>query len=430
MRKTAFIGNIGNSRYAYSGDIGYAEAMPRGSGTKLKNLLELYEITDNKGNMIHGEAPSRIIESNRKDSCYIHANFMLESGWTPERISEELSKRFDLIVFSATNAIRPNLNTYCMAEILEGLKSDFIVLGISIQKLLPESTDMLHPNLVRLLKVCDKKARIFGVRGSATEKWLKTNGFNHAKALGCPSMYVYPGNILSMPVPDPSRVKSAITGGHIHGRVQRASALIQLFKGFDAHYIMQEEMHIWKEQGLLDPNQDVYNDGTGEVYKDLISGILRDIHDEEMPFSSYRWFQSPDAWRAFVSGSDFYVGDRLHGGIVAMQVGVPAVIIAEDARVIEAADFFKVPRISVRELEMATLMEVISEYLSRKNVDAFKETYISRFREFEATLKEADISLTTGANSTQRAPSYHSFAYSKKKKIRITQHIRRWLRKL
>lgn len=432
MKRIAFVGMSGHSRYAYSGSIHQCDGMPRSSGSRLDNLLEAYDETDNKGNMIHGEAPARILKADRNGSCYISARALIDQfGWSCERTAEELSQRFDLVVFSMANAIRPNFDLGATWKIMDALRAEFIVLGLGIQNPLPYTTESLHRNVVEFLAVANRKAKVFGVRGLHTERWLKAVGFDRAKALGCPSMYVYPKNILGISSPDPTQVTSAITGGYINGRTRRSSAVIDLFKGFDVHYVMQDEIYYWKQQGLLDPDQDIYNDATGEVRRDLIDGLLENIHDERMPFSSYRWFQDPNAWRAFAAGFDFYLGDRLHGGIAALQAGVPGVLMALDARVTEVADFFGLPRIGLDEAETMTARDVVAEHLAPARIDAFKDTYSQRFREFEATLKAADIALAVQA--VAREPSL-SMLYPGRDPIRrrrrLVKQIRRLLRRL
>jgi len=431
MRKIAFFGIFGHSRYTYSDSVRNIDSMPRSSGSDLKNVLERYEATDNKGNMIHGEAPMRMLESDRAHSCYVSVQALEECGWSPQQISEELSKKFDLVVFSTANAIRPNLDPGCTAHVLDNLSIDFIVLGMGMQNPLPPDKGLLHPNLVQLLDVCNRKARIFGVRGLDTENWLKSVEFDRAKALGCPSMYVYPQNILNISSPDPSHVKSAITGGYINGRVPRSSAIIWLFKGFDAHYVMQEEIAAWKQQGLIGNATGIYNDATGELDRNFINLILEGIHDEKMPFSSYRWFQDPNAWRMFASRFDFYLGDRLHGGIASMQAGVPSILMTEDRRVTEIADFFRIPKITVSEAENISLKDVIADKLSPISVDAFKQTYSERFREFDAVFRDSEIPLTVGLGkgytAANRSSEHAHISPTKRSPVKM---IRRLLRKL
>ena len=430
MRKIAFFGIFGSSRYTYSGSLNHIDAMPRSTGTGINNVLERYEATDNKGNMIHGEAPSRMLEFDRSNSCYVSVQALVESGWDAQQISEELNKRFDLVVFSTANAIRPNLDPGATADVLDGLSIDFIVLGMGMQNPLPPNKDMLHPSLVQLLDVCNRKARVFGVRGLDTANWLKSVGYDRATSLGCPSMYVYPQNILNISSPDPARVESAITGGYINGRVPRSSAIIWLFKGFDAHYVMQEEIATWKQQGRIGDAHGIYNDATGELDRNFVNRILEDIHDEKMPFTSYRWFQDPNAWRMFASRFDLYLGDRLHGGIASMQAGVPSILMTEDRRVTEIADFFGIPKITVSEAESTPLLEVVSEKLSPASVEAFKQTYYERFCQFQTTFHEAGIPLTVSVSNRPTARSQSIPTGQASKKRSPVKMIRRILRKL
>lgn len=430
MRKIAFFGISGNSRHTYSGALPHCDGMPRSSGTSLESLLELYDATDNKGNMIHGEAPTRMLGANRDNSCYVSVQALEQMGWSPEKISEELSARFDLVVFSTANAVRPNLDPGCTAEVLSGLTVDFIVLGMGMQNPLPQNTEMLHPKLIELLQVCNRKAKVFGVRGFETEAWLKSVGFDRARAIGCPSMYVYPNNILGIAVPDPARVSKALTAGYISARVPRSSAIVGLFKGFDAHYVMQEEIANWKQQGILGALPNIYNDATGEVSKDVIDKILEEIHDEKLPFSSYRWFQDPSAWRAFASQFDFYLGDRLHGGVVALQAGVPTIMMADDRRVIELVDFYKMPMVTLQEAESIPLREIVADRLSVSSLNMFKEAYLERFRNFESTLSEVDIPLAVGINATRLVSEVNVQFAPVSNKRRIVKFVRRWLRKL
>jgi hypothetical protein len=429
-RKIAFFGIFGSSRYTYSGSLSHIDAIPRSAGTDVDNVLERYEATDNKGNMIHGEAPTRMLDFDRSNSCYVSVHGLLESGWDAQQISEELNKRFDLAVFSTANAIRPNLNPGATANVLDGLSIDFIVLGMGMQNPLPPNKDLLHPNLIQLLDVCNRKARVFGVRGLDTLNWLRSVGYDRANSLGCPSMYVYPRNILNISSPDPAHTTSAVTGGYINGRVPRSSAIIDLFKNFDAHYVMQEEIATWKQQGLITDACGIYNDATGELDRMLMNRILEDIHDESMPFKSYRWFQDPNTWRMFASQCDFYLGDRLHGGIASMQAGVPSILMTEDRRVTEIADFFGIPKITVSEAESMSLTEVISEKLSPASVEAFKQTYYERFCQFQNTFHEAGIPLTVSVSDKHTARAHTLTTGTRPRKRSVVKMIRRALRKL
>lgn len=402
--RVAYFGTYSHSRYVFDGNLPQVDGMPRGVGADFSAATELYARTDNKGNMIHGEAPARIIDCDRSRSCYVSVEALDNaSHWPAERIADELSTRFDLVVYSTANAIRPNLNPGCTAQVLDGLRCKFIVLGMGMQNSLPPTTEGLHPNLVSLLEVCDRKAAIFGVRGLETERWLKEVGFGKAKALGCPSFFVYPKNVLGIQAPDPLRVRNAITGGYIHGKVPRATALLRLFEGFEAHYVMQEELPILKSDGLIGDDPDLYNDATGELRKESIDNALEHIHRRKIPFASYRWFLDPNAWRQFASHFDFYLGDRLHGGVAAMQSGVASLLLAEDQRVMEIADFFSLPRIATKDALNTKLPDILAERLNEASVSAMKDAYAQRLSNFVQVFRDADVPLAASVSSAATA---------------------------
>ena len=404
MRKIAFFGIAGQSHYTYADSIHHCDTMPRASGSELTNVLELYEETDNKGNMLHGEAPTRILQMDRKHSCYVSAkSLIVDLGWSPDDVAKELSKKFDLVVFSTANMIRSDFDPGGTAAILESLTIDFVVLGMGMQTPLPASLNSLHSGLIALLNICNKKASIFGVRGLETENWLKSVGFNNACALGCPSLYVYPQNILNMQAPNPYKIKSALTAGYISARTPRSQAIINLFKDVNSHYVMQDEIAALRQMTELTEAQYLYNDATGELNKDIMQNILEKIHYKPMPFNSYRWFQDPNAWRVFASQFDCYIGDRLHGGVAAIQTGVPSILISEDQRVTEVADFNGIPNASIEDIKNLQLTDVVAEHLSTEKIQYFKHMYFNRFINFQETFKNLDIPLTVSAQESEHS---------------------------
>ncbi len=406
-KKIAFLGIWSDVRYPFLGEMPRINGMVRTSGTRLADALELSHEVDNRGNMIHGEAPARIFEFDRARSCFVSSRALIvEDKWSPEQIAEELSKRFDLVVFSAANTIRPNFAPGAFADILRALRCDFVALGMGMQNEMPDSIEDIHPNLLDLLNVCNEKALLFGVRGLETERWLKAVGFDRAVALGCPSLFVYPKNILRMRAPEPQRVRRAVTAGYIHGRVERSLALIKLFQGFEeTHYVMQEELVVLRHLGLLTDEQEIYNDATGEVAQKVIEPVLEQIQRRQLPFASYRWFQDTSAWRAFVSQFDFFLGDRLHGGVVALQAGVPSIMMVDDLRVSEIADFFAIPKLSLQAAKDVPLREIVATLLSESSLRNMQETYAERLSAFEAAFLKLNIPLAVGTGALAPKPA-------------------------
>jgi hypothetical protein len=319
------------------------------------------------------------------------------------------------------NYIKPGKDPGVITKIIDMLEVDFIVLGLGMQEAMPYDLDLLHPNLARLLFLCNEKAKVFSVRGEKTEHWLKKVGLDKAIALGCPSLFVYPQNIMNLTPPDPEKVRTALTGGYISDRAPRSYAIVSLFEDFKAHYVMQQEMFVLKE--FFEHVDSLYNDATGEVEKELLNIVLENIHGKKMPFESYRWFQDPHAWRVFASQADFYLGDRFHGGVAALQAGVPSLIIAEDLRVHELTDFFKIPNITFKEIHKTSVKELVAKYLSAEKIQQLRQTYYERFLSFKEVMCKNGIQLAVSIEDTKNDIASVSERASAISKPRIIRRI-------
>ena len=394
MKKIAFAFISGHSRYPYYGDLPFSDGITTTSGMGIDNILERYDYTGNKGNMIHGESLSRILRFNRDESCFIKLGQLQKYGWSPSKIADVMNSKFDLVIFPMANALRPGFDIgKLLPDILEKLEIDFFVFGLGMQEPMKNSLEELHPNLLKFVKLSNEKAKIFAVRGMASERWLKNMGFENVMALGCPSLFVYPQNIMKIRTPAPDKIQSIVTAGYISANIPRSKALISIFNGINVHYIMQQEMFFIKS--FFKECEFLYNDATGEVDKELLDLVFERIHNRKMPFASYRWFQSPEAWRVFVSLADVYIGDRFHCGAASLQAGIPALILANDLRVRDMTDFFKIPSVSIEEAKKLNADKLIKRYLCDKKIDELKNVYRKRFFEFKRILNRQGIQLVS-----------------------------------
>lgn len=384
-----------DTRYPCEAQLPFSDSMPRPARTSLRNLETNVSLTENTGNMLIGESLGRILEIDRSQSCHLNLTRLLALGWNAERIRAEIRKHFDLVVFLMANAIRKDFDLGNLAEAVGAIDTDFMVFGIGMQDSLPPTLSTLPEGSQRLLRLFDQKAVIFGVRGRETENWLHSVGFSRAKALGCPSLYVYPQNMLTVAPPSGGNTAPVITSGHLTNPSPRSQTLISLFRDTKSHYIMQDELLTIARACKGD--ESLYNDATGRVRTELCKPVLERILGSKIPFDNFWYFQNLDAWRVFCAQADFYLGDRFHGGIVAMQAGIPAIFIWNDQRARELTDFFALPNISVADIGDAKAHDLVDHLLTQQAFMEFRDTYKQRLDLFARTLGEHGLRLDISA---------------------------------
>ncbi|WP_367027402.1 polysaccharide pyruvyl transferase family protein [Methylococcus sp. ANG] len=405
-----------DTRYPFEGQLPFSDSMPRPARTSLRNIETNVSLTENTGNMLIGESLGRILELDRPRSCHLNLTRLLTLGWSAERIRDEIHKHFDLVVFLMANAIRTDFDLGNLADAVSALETDFMVFGIGMQDSLAPTLSTLPEGSQRLLHMFDKKALIFGVRGKETENWLHRVGLNRAKALGCPSLYVYPQNLLAVSPPSGGSNATAIASGHLTNPSLRSQKLISLFRDTKSHYIMQDEFLAVAR--ACKGNEMLYNDATGRVRTELCRPIFERILGSRVPFENFWYFQNLDAWRVFCAQADFYLGDRFHGGIVAMQAGIPSLFIWNDQRARELTDFFALPNISVADLGDARAHDLVDRLLTKKAFTEFRDTYQQRLDIFVRTLGEHGIRLDIDAKySTPKRENMRQIAHKTYKKF-------------
>ncbi|WP_232470360.1 MULTISPECIES: polysaccharide pyruvyl transferase family protein [Methylococcus] len=143
-------------------------------------------------------------------------------------------------------------------------------------------------------------------------------------------------------------------------------------------------------------DESLYNDATGRVRTELCKPVLEHILGSKIPFDNFWYFQNLDAWRVFCTQADFYLGDRFHGGIVAMQAGISAIFIWNDQRARELTDFFALPNISVADIGDAKAHDLVDHLLTQQAFTEFRDTYKQRLDLFARTLGEHGLRLDIG----------------------------------
>jgi hypothetical protein len=354
----------------------------------LGGLQATHKLTGNRGNIIHAEAPVKILRKDHTHSAY--GNLAALNKALAPRFREKMAANFDIIVISLANFIRPDHDGTALFKAINDLDGavKIVVLGAGLQGDHPMSAMM--PGNRDLISILNERAALLGVRGNRTAEWLASNGFANAAVLGCPSLYTFPQSILSIDG-SAARAKGAaadvMTAGHlsVHNKriVSRGVNLARTFRGIDASYVFQDEIFAY---GALPGQAFLYNEGSNECAAGPLNRWLSQISRVPINFRRYYYFTEAGTWRQAALRHDVFIGDRFHGGVAVLQAGRPAIFLKEDNRVTELTEHFALPSLSIDHFARWGLAKTLDECLNDDVLNRMKHLYRQRHTEFSAAL--------------------------------------------
>lgn len=221
------------------------------------------------------------------------------------------------------------------------------------------------------------------VRGAFTLRVLKHYGLaDHAVVLGCPSLFINPDPALGRRIAargsDFRRI--AVAAGHqkwTHLAHIEAS-LAHMVSATHGSYVGQSPLEMLQltrgEAHLLD------HDSLAACRNYIGPGM----NDEEF----LRWtvrhgqvFFDVAAWMEHYRRFDLVVGTRIHGIMLALQAGVPALCIAHDSRTLELCRTMQVPYVLSRDVQQGIRRDQLHKLLrfDPDKFDANRRTLCARY---------------------------------------------------
>ena len=257
-----------------------------------------------------------------------------------------------------------------------GIKTVAFSLGIQDFSQSTGEVNILHPSMKELLEYVLKTSSKIGVRGPNTASVLIKSGFNYRDIvnLGCPTLFRFLDRELKIDKPDsfsrPLIVFQRTMAGLNQKLLSSATLLGQDFldEAVFTDNLSKENPTIKNELG---------------AYEKLVNGAFTlGLIKQHGVFP--RTF---DSWYSEISQHDFVLGARLHGCIAALIQGIPAVMIARDARVIEIAEFFKIPYVKYADV----MDQRIEDIYDQADFSSFNKLYGQRFDNFIRLLKRNNL---------------------------------------
>lgn len=350
------------------------------------DFTQLYQaIGMNTGNLMFTTAMYRQLNANVEQIGF---------SFSPEKVNED----FDAIVIPAANWLNQKDNWDWLSDLLEQVHIPAVTIGIGLQA---DTTDL---GAIRISQSCDRfirllsaKAPFISTRGFLTTRFLQSIGVMNVVTTGCPSIY--------MPLVDSDPVAASgsstviqSTRYYFSSEAARVRGLNNLLfeaaGGFRYDMIYQSEPE--EMEYLLKPDSDIGSDVARLIGLAKLYG-LEDLGELKSYLDAHgRTFLDLDKWSAYLKSKQRVLGTRLHGAILALNSGVPAMLLAHDSRTSEMIDFAGIPTASPDDFDGDFSQARLDRMFSDIDVDGYKARRASNFQIYRQFMQANGLPLRDG----------------------------------
>jgi Polysaccharide pyruvyl transferase len=255
----------------------------------------------------------------------------------------EVNALFDHMVIPAANWLNPKSDWSDLAARVAALNIPVTLIGLGLQAASDKLDEVVvTPSALDMVRMIAAKSPAVSVRGAFTARWLASQGITNTVVTGCPSLYM---EHLAGPSPRQSGEvvlqstryalnPAFVAGNSVHRKMFALAGALDLPMVYQSE---RDEMHYlmtgrWPQAANPDlaalyglPNVrsvESWLSRKGQVFFDLAT------------------------WSRFLKGHRGVVGTRLHGVILSLISGVPAVLVPHDSRTREMAAFAGIPQVA------------------------------------------------------------------------------------
>ena len=325
---------------------GILSILPSVDVMSLPSFDELYQrVGQNTGNLLFTNAVWNQIAGPKK-----RFNFT----FSPEKVNECV----DTLVIPAANWLSPHVDFSDLANLVEQLTVPVVLIGLGAQDANYSKAINVPEGTVRFVRAVAERSASVSVRGDYTRQILEGLGITNVTVTGCPSLY----HDFRNSNPPPKRLRIRTERGLIHST--RYAATYEPFARTESVHRQLFRFALANQLDLLiqsEPDEMALLTGYSSPLdiEDRVRSLLIEIYQagDWNSLVSYwqahgRLFFNVDNWALALDAYDYVFGSRLHGTIMALNSGVPGVLIAHDSRTRELADFAAIPAVDAGGLQI------------------------------------------------------------------------------
>jgi hypothetical protein len=308
---------------------------------------------------------------------------------------DRLHAEFDYVVLRGSNYIHDQMDWELAEQVLKRLDLPVLAFGIGAQAPVEGKLNMSSSTRNILHLIANSTASI-GVRGAYTAEVLKDLGISNTRIIGCPTAFRHNDPDLKINLPEMGLVRKV--GVSIRREVSPTYAKDirqyltfhrDLIKSVSARYDI-----VLMAQGEVEEKVLVF--GTPEQKAEAMMALRKNawvgewyLDDEiERLYRSSLFYSDVVAdYDDCVRSCDLVLGYRLHGNLMALANGVPAVYFTYDSRTREFAETYKIPSFEVFSGKTFRL----SDYWDQNLFDKFNRAYADTYYAMSDFLDENNV---------------------------------------
>lgn len=309
--------------------------------------------------------------------------------------SELINSTGHLGIIPCANQIGSHADMSELGKTLSNVNSNMVAIGLGAQASInlevpavPQGTIGWLNEIVRL---APSKHPNVAVRGDFTLEVLNSYGFEgKAVSLGCPSLFISRDRSIGSKIQERFKnpfKRACIAGGHPDWEHLKAIeiSMVDLMNKTDGSYVVQATQEaLALARGEFEGN---------ETYLSRLARYFDfDLDAEQMT----RWvnkyfmaFYNIPSWIEYLKKFDVVVGPRIHGVMLAIQAGVPAVCIAHDSRTRELCEKSCIPWLSADEVSGGINLDILQNV--KFDGDLFDRNRAFLFEEYKKFFSQNKI---------------------------------------
>ena len=283
----------------------------------------------------------------------------------------QINNDFDVLVIPAANWINSYSDWDWLSDLLEKITMPVVTIGIGVQA---NSNDIksiqVNSSCMRLAKLLSSKANYISVRGNFTRDWFIDNGMKNVVTTGCPSMYMRfekrEGSTNSINNVVIQSTRYYISSDFLKNYSEnRELYKIAATNNFDMVYQSEPE-----EINYLVYGDEHHNKSNLELRVPLVKlyGLPGPAELKDFLRQHGKAFFSIEDWADYLSNKTGVIGTRLHVTILALNLGLPAVLIPHDSRTQEMAEFAAIPTAGLELINKKIIEGVLFDYLKTLDI--------------------------------------------------------------